>query len=178
MVVGIGSPFTLARFSEAFLLLKGQASGLPLTLVPLVMVCMNVVYAAASTPAGALSDRVGRHGLLATGMAVLAVADIVLAAGPGLAGLLAGAALWGLHMALSQGLLSALVADVAPPPVRGTAFGVFNLVTGLMLLLASVIAGSLWQAAGPAVTFGTGAAFAAAAAILVAGFYRDTSRKS
>ncbi|MFL5252456.1 MAG: hypothetical protein ACJ8AI_06100 [Rhodopila sp.] len=88
MVVGIGSPFTLARFSEAFLLLKGQASGLPLTLVPLVMVCMNVVYAAASTPAGALSDRVGRHGLLATGMAVLAVADIVLAAGPGLAGLL------------------------------------------------------------------------------------------
>jgi MFS family permease len=177
-VVGIGSLFTLARFSEAFLLLKGQDSGLPLTLVPLVMVCMNVVYAAASTPIGALSDRIGRHGLLAAGMMVLAVADVVLAVGSGLAGLLAGSALWGLHMALSQGLLSALVADTAPPPVRGTAFGVFNLVTGLMLLLASVIAGALWQAAGPAVTFGAGAVFATVAAALLAGFHRSTSRQS
>jgi MFS family permease len=171
-VVGIGSLFTLARFSEAFLLLKGQDAGLSLTLVPLVMVCMNVVYAAASAPVGALSDRVGRHRLLAGGMLVLAAADVVLAVGPGLPGLFAGAALWGLHMALSQGLLSALVADVAPPAVRGTAFGVFNLVTGLMLLLASVMAGVLWQAVGPAVTFGAGAGLATASAVLVAALCR------
>lgn len=164
-VVGLGALFGLARFSEAFLVLKGQAAGLPLTLVPLVMVCMNLVYAAASGPAGALSDRLGRHGLLVAGMAVLALADLVLATVPGLGGLFAGAALWGLHMALSQGLLAALVADAAPESLRGTAFGVFNLVTGLALLAASVLAGVLWQAVGPDATFGAGAAFAAAATL-------------
>ncbi|HQT78651.1 MAG TPA: MFS transporter [Rhodopila sp.] len=167
MVVGIGVLFTMARFSEAFLVLKGQASGLSLTLVPLVMVCMNAVYATAATPVGALSDRIGRRGLLAAGMVVLALADVVLATGPGLVWLFAGASLWGLHMALSQGLLSALVADAAAPNVRGTAFGVFNLVTGVMLLLASVVAGALWQAVGPATTFGAGAAFAVVVALLL-----------
>lgn len=167
MVVGIGVLFTMARFSEAFLVLKGQASGLSLTLVPLVMVCMNAVYATAATPVGALSDRIGRRGLLAAGMVVLALADLVLATGPGLVWLFAGASLWGLHMALSQGLLSALVADAAAPNVRGTAFGVFNLVTGVMLLLASVVAGALWQAVGPATTFGAGAAFAVVVALLL-----------
>lgn len=169
LVVGIGVLFTMARFSEAFLILKGQASGLSLTLVPLVMVCMNLVYAAAATPVGAWSDRIGRHGLLAAGMVVLALADAALAIGVGLPWLFAGAALWGLHMALSQGLLSALVADAAAPEVRGTAFGVFNLMTGVMLLLASVVAGALWQAAGPAMTFGAGAAFAVLAALLLTG---------
>jgi MFS family permease len=164
-VVGIGVVFTMARFSEAFLVLKGQASGLPLTLVPLVMVCMNVVYAAASTPAGALSDRIGRRFLLAIGMIILAAADLTLAAFPGLIGLFVGAALWGLHMALSQGLLSALVADESPAVLRGTAFGLFNLVTGIVVLLASVLAGALWQAVGPAVTFAVGSVFAASAAI-------------
>jgi MFS family permease len=164
-VVGLGVLFTMARFSEAFLILKGQAAGLPLTLVPLVMVAMNVVYAAASAPAGALSDRIGRHGLLAAGMGVLALADLVLATVSGLGGLFAGTALWGLHMALSQGLLSALVADSAPEALRGTAFGVFNLATGGTLLLASMLAGVLWQAGGPDAPFAVGGALALAATL-------------
>ncbi len=169
-VVGTGVLFTMSRFSEAFLVLKGQASGLPLTLVPLVMVCMNVVYAAASTPIGALSDRLGRRSLLAIGMLVLAIADLVLAMTTGLGGLFFGAALWGLHMALSQGLLSALVADASPANLRATAFGLFNLVTGIVLLLASLLAGALWQISGPAVTFGVGGVFAAAATFAVLAF--------
>lgn len=164
-VVGLGILFTMARFSEAFLILKGQAAGLPLTLVPLVMVGMNVVYAAASAPVGMLSDRLGRHGLLAGGMGVLALADLVLATAPGLGGLFSGTALWGLHMALSQGLLSALVADSAPEALRGTAFGVFNLATGGTLLLASVLAGVLWQVLGPDAPFAVGGAFALAATL-------------
>ncbi len=164
VVVAIGVLFTLARFSEAFLILAGQAAGLPLALVPLVMVCMNAAYATGAMPAGALSDRLGRRGILIAGMLVLAGADLVLAAGFGIAGLFAGAALWGLHMALSQGLLAALVADCAPGALRATAFGVFNLATGLALLLASVVAGVLWQALGPAATFAAGGAFAVAAA--------------
>lgn len=172
-VVTVGVLFTLARFSEAFLILKGQASGLSLTLVPLVMVAMNVAYAAGATPAGMLSDRAGRRGVLAAGMLVLAIADLVLAATSGLVGLFAGAALWGMHMALSQGLLSALVADAAVPALRGTAFGVFNLVTGAALLLASVLAGALWQIAGPATTFAAGGTFATvAAAALIVGLLR------
>lgn len=167
-VVAAGVVFTLARFSEAFLVLAGQAAGLPLARVPLVLVAMNVAYAAASTPAGTLSDRVGRRTVLAAGMLTLAAADGVLAyalGAPGrIAGLLAGAALWGLHLALSQGVLAALVADVAPGGRRGTAFGVFNLVTGLALLGASVGAGALWQAAGPRATFAAGAVVAVAAA--------------
>ena len=164
VVVAIGVLFTLARFSEAFLILAGQAAGLPLALVPLVMVCMNAAYATGAMPAGALSDRLGRRGILIAGMLVLAGADLVLAAGFGIAGLFAGAALWGLHMALSQGLLAALVADCAPGALRATAFGVFNLATGLALLLASVVAGVLWQALGPAATLAAGGAFAVAAA--------------
>ncbi|HET8997450.1 MAG TPA: MFS transporter [Acetobacteraceae bacterium] len=165
IAVLIGVLFTLARFSEGFLILKGQHAGLTITLVPLVLVGMNFVYAAASLPVGKLSDRLGRRGLLALGMLVLAGADFVLAAVPGLIGLFSGVALWGLHMALSQGLLAALVADTAPPALRGTAFGVFNLATGVVLLLASLLAGALWQAIGPDATFAAGAGFALAAAI-------------
>lgn len=165
LAVLIGVLFTFARFSEGFLILKGQQAGLPLTLVPLVLVAMNVVYAAASMPVGALSDRLGRTGLLSAGMLVLAGADVALAVMPGLAGLFLGVALWGLHMALSQGLLAALVADASPAALRGTAFGVFNLATGVVLLLASVLAGALWQAIGPDATFAAGAGFAFAAAV-------------
>ena len=164
VVLATGVLFTLARFSEAFLILDGQAAGLSLTLVPLVLVCMNAAYAAAATPAGALSDRLGLRGLLIAGMVVLAGADLVLAVSPGIAGLFVGAGLWGLHMALSRGLLAALVADAAPGELRGTAFGVFNLATGIALLLASAVAGALWQALGPAATFAAGGAFAAVAA--------------
>jgi len=161
--VGVGVVFTLARFSEAFLLLRASELGLSATLAPLVLVVMNAVYAVAAAPLGDLSDRVGRRPLLALGLAVLIVADLVLAraAAPWMA--LAGAAIWGLHMGFTQGLLSAVVADTAPERLRGTAFGVFNLATGGALLAASAIAGLLWSAIGPAATFLSGAGFAALA---------------
>jgi len=164
-VVGIGVVFTMARFSEAFLLLKGRQVGLPLALVPLVMVLMNFVYAVLATPAGALSDRIGRRKVLITGLFVLAAADLVLGFVPGLTGLFIGVGLWGVYMGLSQGLLSALVADTAPDDLRGTAFGIFNLITGIALLAASTLAGFLWQSVGSSVTFAMGAAFAGTAGI-------------
>lgn len=160
-VVLLAAVFTLARFSEAFLILRAQDAGLPVTWVPLVLVLMNVVYALGAYPAGVLADRVDRVTLLIVGLSVLIVADIVLAFAPGLPAIAIGVALWGLHMALSQGLLAAMVADSAPADLRGTAFGMFNLVGGLALLLASVLAGALWDAIGPAATFGAGASFAA-----------------
>lgn len=167
-VVAVGIIFTMARFSEAFLVLKGQAAGLPIALVPLVMVWMNLVYAAVSTPAGALSDGIGRRKVLIAGLFALVAADLALAFVPGLIGLLVGVGLWGLHMGLSQGLLSALVADTAPDDLRGTAFGIFNLLTGVALLLASTLAGILWHSYGPTATFAAGAMFAAIAAIALA----------
>jgi MFS family permease len=160
-VVGIAAIFTLARFSEAFLLLRAQSIGIPLALVPTVMVVMNVVYALAAWPAGALSDRIGRFGVLGVGFAVLVLADLVLAFVPNVAGIGLGVALWGLHMGLTQGLLASQVADTAPASLRGTAFGMFNLVTGIATLVASVLAGALWDAIGPAGTFIAGAAFTA-----------------
>lgn len=168
LVVVIGVVFTLARFSEAFLVLKAQGEGLALMLIPLVLVVMNVVYAVAAGPAGALSDRIGRPKILIAGLLVLLLADLVLALLPGLPGVFLGVALWGLHMGLSQGLLAAMVADTAPVDLRGTAFGFFNLVTGVVLLIASVLAGWLWNAYGPTATFLAGAAFAAAAALIMA----------
>jgi MFS family permease len=163
LVVAIAAIFTLARFSEAFLLLRAQSVGIPLALVPTVMVVMNVVYAFAAWPAGALSDRIGRFGVLAVGFAILVLADLALAFVPNAVGLGLGVALWGLHMGLTQGLLASLVADTAPAALRGTAFGMFNLVTGVATLAASVLAGALWDAIGPAGTFLAGAAFTAIA---------------
>jgi len=165
LVVILGGVFSLARFSEAFLLLRAQSVGLTVAWVPLIMVVMNVVYAAAAYPAGQAADRFSRRKLLLTGLGVLVLADLVLALAQSPWQVLAGAVLWGLHMALTQGLLSKLVADTAPARLRGTAFGVFNLVAGVALLLASVIAGALWQGVGAAATFIAGACFAAAAAI-------------
>jgi len=158
-VVGVATIFTLARFSEAFLLLRAQSVGLPLAVVPAVMVVMNVVYTLSAWPAGALSDRIGRYGLLTVGFALLILADLVLALGNSVFTVMIGVALWGLHMGLTQGLLAALVADTAPAELRGTAFGMFNLVTGVAMLAASVIAGLLWDAVGPAGTFLAGALF-------------------
>jgi MFS family permease len=173
LVVGVATLFTLARFSEAFLLLRAQSVGLEIALVPLVMVVMNVVYASAAWPAGALSDTVGRFGLLAAGFALLVVADLVLAFGTSIGLIALGVALWGLHMGLTQGLLSTLVADTAPAVLRGTAFGLFNLVTGLATLAASIVAGALWDVAGPRATFLMGAvATALALAVLPAVYAR------
>jgi MFS family permease len=176
-VVGVGAILTLARFSEAFLILRAQGAGLPVALVPLVLIVMNVVYAASAYPAGALSDRVGRRGLLAAGFSVLIVADLVLAFAPGTALVMIGVALWGLHMGMTQGLLSALVADAAAAEIRGTAFGVFNLASGIMLLLASVIAGQLWDVAGPRATFLAGASFTATGLLGTGVLARGTTRR-
>lgn len=162
-VVGIAVTFSLARFSEAFLILRAQAVGLPVMLVPLVLVLINLVYSLAAYPAGALSDRVNRITLLGIGFGFLVAADLALALTNGLAGVAAGVALWGLHMGFTQGLLATLVADTAPPELRGTAFGMFNLLSGLALLIASVLAGELWQRIGPQSTFLAGAVFTALA---------------
>ncbi|MES0403696.1 MAG: MFS transporter [Hyphomicrobium sp.] len=158
-VIGIAITFMLARFSEAFLILRAQSAGLSMALVPAVFVLMNVFYALAAYPAGVLSDNGDRIKMLIIGLTLLLTADLVLALSPGLIGVAIGVMLWGLHMGFSQGLLSALVADTAPPELRGTAFGMFNLVTGVALLAASIIAGAMWDALGPKATFLTGAAF-------------------
>ena len=174
LVVAVAAVFTLARFSEAFLLLRAQSVGLALALVPAVMVVMNVVYAASAWPAGVLSDRVGRYGLLGAGLALLVVADVILAFGTSIATIAAGVALWGLHMGLTQGLLSTLVADTAPVELRGTAFGMFNLVTGLATLFASLIAGAMWDMLGPQGTFLGGAIFTALALVALPTLRRKT----
>jgi len=160
-VVAVSMVFTLARFSEAFLLLKAQSTGLPVMLVPAVMVVMNLVYALAAYPAGVLSDNGSRLKVLVVGLAFLVIADLVLALSSGVGGVMIGVALWGLHMGFTQGLLTALIADAAPAELRGTAFGMYNMLTGLALLAASIIAGALWDWIGPQATFLTGAAFTA-----------------
>jgi MFS family permease len=159
-IVAVGAVFTMARFSEAFLVLRAQNVGLALAYAPMVMVVMNVVYAALSTPAGALSDRYDRRHILALSLVPLIAADVLLAYVPSVAGAIAGVALWGVHMAMSQGLLAALIADAVPGQLRGTAFGVFNLVGGVALFFASFLAGWLWQAHGAEATFVAGAFFA------------------
>ena len=158
-VVCIGAVFTLARFSEAFLVLRAQQSGVPIALVPLVMVAMNLVYALAAYPFGKLSDRMNHRKLLAVGLVALIVADMVLAASNHWGVVLIGVALWGVHMGITQGLLATMVADTAPADLRGTAYGFFNLVCGMALLVASVVAGLLWDRFGPTVTFHAGAIF-------------------
>ena len=162
-VVGVGAVFTLARFSEAFLVLRAEQVGIALALVPLVMVAMNAVFSVTAYPFGKLSDRVSHRRLLLAGLAVLVLADVVLAASTHWTGLLLGVALWGVHMGMTQGLLAAMVADTAPADLRGTAYGFFNLMSGLAMLAASVVAGLLWQYWGPAWTFGAGAVFSAVA---------------
>jgi MFS family permease len=165
IIVAIAGVLTLARFSEAFLVLRAQNVGFEVARAPLVMVVMSIVYAITAYPAGVALDRGRGAPLLAAGVVALIAADIVLALASGAMSVLAGAALWGLHMGLTQGLLAALVAGAAPNDLRGTAFGVFNLVCGIALLIASVLAGWLWDAYGPAQTFYVGAAFTVVAGI-------------
>jgi MFS family permease len=158
-VVGVGAAFTLARFSEAFLVLRARDGGVPIALVPLVMVAMNLVYALSAYPFGKLSDRMSHRSLLALGLAVLIAADLVLAADDHWGVVLAGVALWGVHMGITQGLLATMVADTAPADLRGTAYGFFNLVSGIAMLAASVLAGYLWDGLGASATFYAGAGF-------------------
>ena len=157
LVVAVATLFALARFSEAFLVLRVQGLGLPLVLAPLTLVTMNVVYALAAYPAGALSDRLDRLTVAAIGFYLLIAADLVLAFAGGLAGAALGVALWGLHLGLTQGVLAAMVADAAPADQRGAAFGVFNFVSGIAALAASLVAGALWDAIGPGASFLAGA---------------------
>jgi MFS family permease len=166
-VVGIGAVFTLARFSEAFLVLRAQQLGVAMAWVPLVMVAMNVVYAASAYPFGWLSDRISHTRLLVAGLLVLVLADAVLATSTDWVSLLLGVALWGVHMGMTQGLLATMVADTAPADLRGTAFGLFNLVSGVAMLIASVLAGWLWDTHGAASTFVAGAVFALSALLLL-----------
>jgi MFS family permease len=170
LIVAFGGILTMARFSEAFLLLRAQNVGLAVALVPLILIAMNVVYAASAYPFGHLSDRVDRRNLLALGIGFLVAADLVLAAADTVWLVLAGSMLWGVHMGATQGLFAALVSAAAPPDLRGTAFGVFNLVTGGALLLASVLAGFLWTAYGPSAAFLGGAIFSTIALIGLLGF--------
>lgn len=162
-LVLIAAVLSLARFSEAFLLLRAENVGLPIAFVPLVLVVMNVAYAGSAYPAGVLSDRIGRQGVLVVGLLLLIAADLALALATGIWPLMGGVVLWGLHMGLTQGLLAAMVADVAPAEIRGTAFGVFHMVTGIMLLAASLTAGLLWDRVGPSATFFAGIGFTAIA---------------
>lgn len=158
-VVAVGGLFTLARFSEAFLVLRAQQGGMALALIPLVMVAMNIVYSLSAYPFGKLSDRVSHTRLLAIGLLVLIAADLVLASSAHWAAVLAGVALWGIHLGMTQGLLATMVADTVPADLRGTAYGFFNLTSGLAMLLASVCAGLLWDILGAAFTFYAGAVF-------------------
>jgi MFS family permease len=159
-VVILGAVFTLARFSEAFLIVYANDRGLSLGWLPVALAIMNLTYVITAYPIGKLSDRIGREGLLLVGIMVLIAADIVLIWAPNLNVVLVGIAIWGLHLGITQGLFSALVADTAPPELRGSAFGIFNFASGIAAVAASIVAGLLWQQFGSAYTFGTGAAFA------------------
>jgi MFS family permease len=167
-VVAIGAIFTLARFSEAFLVLRAMQGGMTLALVPLVMVAMNIVYALSAYPFGKLADTMDHRKLLMIGVAVLMAADLVLAHGSHWTGVLLGATLWGLHMGLTQGLLATMVAATAPAELRGTAFGFFNLLSGIAMLIASTVAGLLWDRYGAAATFYAGAFFSLVTFVLLA----------
>jgi MFS family permease len=167
-VVAAGGVFTLARFSEAFLILRAQKLGLPDAYAPLVLVLMSLVYALSAYPLGRLADRMSHMKLLAVGLVVLIAADLALARAQGLAAVALGVALWGLHLGMSQGLLATMVADAAPAQLRGTAFGFFNLASGIAMLAASVLAGLLWDRLGPGASFYAGAVFALAALLMLA----------
>jgi len=158
-VVAIGAVFTLARFSEAFLVLRAQQLGVPMALVPLVMVAMNLVYAASAYPFGKLSDTMNHRTLLALGLAVLVASDLLLALAGHWSVAMFGVALWGIHMGMTQGLLATMVADTAPEDLRGTAYGMFNLLSGVAMLVSSVLAGLLWDSFGSSATFFAGAGF-------------------
>jgi MFS family permease len=165
-VAALGATVMLARFSEAFLVLKASSTGLATAYVPLVMVVMSLVYSLSSYPAGVMSDKFGRTGLLVAGLVVLIAADLILATSTGITAMMVGVALWGLHMGLTQGILATLVADAAPADLRGTAFGAFALVSGIATLLASLIAGLMWDRYGSSSVFIAGAVCSALALIL------------
>lgn len=174
-VAAVGGVFALARFSEAFLILRAQAVGIEIMWTPIVLVLMSLAFSVSAYPAGALSDRMNRITVLGIGLGLLIVADLVIALVPGVTGLLVGVVLWGLHMGFTQGLFAALIADSAPVALRGTAFGMFNLLTGIALFIASVVAGLLWDVVGFQGTFLVGAGFAMLTAFGLIALKRQTA---
>jgi MFS family permease len=167
VIAFVATFFTLARFSEAFLILRGADRGLTIAWTPLVLVVMNIAYMCSAYPAGVLADRMPRHHLLMLGAAVLVLANLMLAAANDVTVVLLAVVLWGLHMGLTEGVFTAMIADAAPADLRGTAFGVFNLMRGVLLLMASVIAGLMWEHGGPSATFITAAVLAAFSMLLL-----------
>ncbi len=176
-VVGVATMFTLARFSEAFLILRAQSIGLPVMWAPVVMIVMNIVYALSAYPAGVISDRANRVTVMLAGLVSLLAADLFLALSSDIFGIVLGVALWGLHMGFTQGIFAALIADAAPARLRGTAFGVLNFAAGVALLFASLIAGALWDLHGPQATFLAGALFALLTLIGILPFRRGLPRR-
>jgi len=166
-VVAIGAIFTLARFSEAFLVLRAAEGGLTLALTLLVLIGMNGVYAISAYPFGKLSDRISHRRLLAMGLILLIAADAALAWSKHWTWVWLGISLWGLHMGVTQGLLATMVADTAPDDLRGTAYGFFNLMSGVAMLVASALAGLLWDQFGASFTFVAGGIFSALALVVL-----------
>ena len=177
-IVTMGAIFTLARFSEAFLVLRARQQGLPDSLAPMVLVTMNVIYALSAYPAGVLADRLDRRHLMAAGLVVLIASDLTLATASGLAAVAVSIALWGLHLGLTQGVFAAMIADAAPAHLRGSAFGFFNLAGGVAMLLASALAGFVWDRVGSAATFTAGAGFALYAVVFLVATGRGSSPHS
>lgn len=175
-LLAVGFLFTLARFSESFLILKGIEVGLNETFSPLTLVLFNLSYTVLAYPAGSLSDHMSPRSILMVGMGVLIVADLILAQTMGYAGLAVGVMLWGAHMALTQGIFSRMIADSAPDHLRATSFGAFWFVTGIATLLASLAAGLLWDRDGSGATFLMGAG-AAAVALAMLSLLRDDRPK-
>jgi MFS family permease len=159
----VGFLFTLARFSEAFLILKGIDIGLSEAMSPLTLAIFNLAYVVLAYPAGALSDRMRPRTILIVGIIVLIVGNVVLAETTSFAGLVLGTGLWGAHMALTQGIFARMIADSAPDELRATSFGAFWFVTGIASLLASLGAGWLWDRQGASATFLTSAMIAGVA---------------
>ena len=159
----VGFLFSLARFSEGFLILKGIDIGLSEAMSPITLAIFNLAYVALAYPAGILSDRMSPRAILMAGIAILIAGNLVLAETAGFVGLIIGTTLWGAHMALTQGIFSRMIADSAPEDVRATSFGAFWFVTGIAGLLASLGAGWLWDRQGSSATFLTSAAIAAGA---------------
>ena len=162
VVCTVASVFMLSRFSEAFLVLVGTRAGLTPAFAPIALVAMNLAYLLSAYPVGKLSDRMEKPQLLVFGCALLAIANLTLAFASTPVLLVVGSLLWGLHMGFTEGIFAAMVANSAPKDLRGSAFGIFNLLRGLVLLAASVAAGILWDQVGPQATFGFGSVLAVA----------------
>ena len=172
----VGFLFTLARFSEGFLVLKGMDAGLSEAWSPLTLVVFNIGFLVLAYPAGSLSDRASPRAILIAGMAVLVGADLILAFGTGMAPLILGVLLWGAHMALTQGIFSRMIADSAPAHLRATSFGAFYFASGIASLLANLAAGLLWDRNGAEATFIAGAGAAAVAMMMLTLLPTNTAR--